>query len=61
MLRNMVTADELDDELEGEVQDECTRYGNVRRVVIHAEEIQGEVKVKIFVCFTEPFGKLSGN
>ena len=57
MLRNMVTPEEVDDELEDEVRDECSRYGSVRRVVVHTEEIQGEITVKIFVCFTEHHGE----
>ena len=60
VLRNMVGVDDLDDELEGEVTEECSRYGNVKRVIIYQER-QGEddssAVVKIFVAFTEGAGQ----
>lgn len=55
VLRNMVEIDDVDEELENEVTDECSKFGNVTRVVIYQEK-QGEeddapVIVKIFVKF----------
>ena len=35
LLRNMVTADEVDDDLQDEVQEECSKYGTVERVIIY--------------------------
>ncbi|CAG5109807.1 Oidioi.mRNA.OKI2018_I69.chr2.g4293.t1.cds [Oikopleura dioica] len=37
VLRNMLTADELDEEVESEVTQECSQYGSVQRVVIYQE------------------------
>ena len=59
VLLNMVTSDELDEELEMEVTDECGKYGKVDRVIIYqerqSEEENAEVIVKIFVEFaSEP-------
>lgn len=55
VLRNMVGPEDLDDELENEVTDECGKYGNVNRVIIYqekqSEEDDAEVIVKIFVEF----------
>lgn len=57
LLRNMVTAEEVDDSLQEEITEECGRYGEVRRVVI-CQERQGEetgasVVVHVFVEFGE--------
>ncbi|XP_070545275.1 poly(U)-binding-splicing factor PUF60-like isoform X3 [Ptychodera flava] len=58
VLRNMVTVDDLDDELEGEVTEECGRFGTVNRVIIYqekqGEEEDAEVIVKLFVEFSLP-------
>ena len=56
VLRNMVEIGDVDEELENEVTDECSKFGNVTRVVIYQEK-QGEehdapVIVKIFVKFS---------
>jgi poly(U)-binding-splicing factor PUF60 len=54
ILRNMVGPDEVDQELEGEVTSECSKYGIVERVVIYQERQSnkpGDVVVKIFVAF----------
>ncbi|XP_037131393.1 poly(U)-binding-splicing factor PUF60-like [Syngnathus acus] len=55
VLRNMVGQDDIDDQLEGEVTEECGKFGQVKRVVIYQER-QGEdadaaVIIKIFVEF----------
>uniref|UniRef100_A0A8C4X088 RRM domain-containing protein n=1 Tax=Eptatretus burgeri TaxID=7764 RepID=A0A8C4X088_EPTBU len=56
VLRNMVGPDDIDDDLEGEVTEECGKYGAVRRVVIYqerqGEEDDADVIVKIFVEFS---------
>ncbi|EFO18950.2 Poly(U)-binding-splicing factor half pint [Loa loa] len=49
VLRNMVTIEECDDELEGEIRDECNKYGKVQEVVIAQDPANGSVK--IFVRF----------
>ncbi len=35
VLRNMVGPEEVDDDLEGEVKDECSNHGAVAQVVVH--------------------------
>ena len=61
VLRNMVGPEDVDEDLETEVIDECSKYGNVNRVVIYqekqSEEDDAEVLVKIFVEFREQAGK----
>ncbi|XP_064631553.1 poly(U)-binding-splicing factor PUF60-like isoform X2 [Lineus longissimus] len=56
VLRNMVGPEDLDDELETEVTEECGKFGNVERVIIYqekqGEEEDAEIIVKIFVEFT---------
>jgi poly(U)-binding-splicing factor PUF60 len=63
VLKNMVDADEVDDELEGEVSEECGKYGTVQRVIIHnerrandedtwASSVDTVIVVKIFVEFS---------
>ena len=61
VLRNMVDASEIDEDLEGEVTDECGKYGTVDRVIIYqerqGEEDDAEILVKIFVLFEKQSGK----
>ena len=61
VLRNMVGPEDLDDELESEVTEECGKFGNVNRVIIYqerqGEEEDAEIIVKIFVEFTKQIGK----
>ncbi|KAA0723515.1 Poly(U)-binding-splicing factor PUF60-B [Triplophysa tibetana] len=57
VLRNMVGPEDIDDDLEGEVMEECGKYGAVNRVIIYQER-QGEnddaeIIVKIFVEFSD--------
>lgn len=62
VLRNMVGPEDLDEDLQNEVEGECSRYGNVSRVIIYqekqGEEEDAEVIVKIFVEFTSQAGTL---
>uniref|UniRef100_H2YAK9 RRM domain-containing protein n=1 Tax=Ciona savignyi TaxID=51511 RepID=H2YAK9_CIOSA len=56
VLRNMVEVEDVDDDLEAEITEECGKFGCVKRVVIYQEK-QGEedgapVIVKIFVEFS---------
>ncbi|XP_008299956.1 poly(U)-binding-splicing factor PUF60a isoform X2 [Stegastes partitus] len=57
VLRNMVGPDDIDDDLEGEVTEECGKFGQVKRVIIYqerqGEEDDADVIVKIFVEFME--------
>ncbi|CAF0761903.1 unnamed protein product, partial [Didymodactylos carnosus] len=55
VLRNMVSPEDVDDDLQQEITEECSKYGEVSRVVIYTEQ-QGEEDdaeqiVKIFVEF----------
>ncbi|GJP63912.1 hypothetical protein CLOP_g20945 [Closterium sp. NIES-67] len=55
VMRNMVTPEEVDDDLQSEVTDECGKFGKVERVVIYQEqqsEKPGDAIVKIFVLFS---------
>ena len=58
VLRNMLSADEIDGEVEAEVTEECENYGTVRKVVIYQEKQSqaddAEIVVKIFVEFSMP-------
>lgn len=58
ILRNMVGIEDLDDELESEVTDECGKYGIVNRVIIYqerqSEDDDADIIVKIFVEFSSP-------
>ena len=60
VLRNMVGPEDLDDELENEVTDECGKFGVVQRVIIYqekqGEEEDAEIIVKIFVVFNQQAG-----
>ena len=62
VLRNMVGPEDLDDDLENEVTDECGKFGTVNRVIIYqerqGEEEDAEVLVKIFVEFTQQAGRV---
>jgi len=56
----MVGSEDVDEDLESEVVDECSKYGNVNRVIIYqekqSEDDDAEVLVKIFVEFTQYSG-----
>lgn len=53
----MVGPDDIDDDLEGEVTEECGKFGRVKRVIIYqerqGEEEDADIIVKIFVEFSE--------
>jgi len=57
LLRNMVSHEEVDEELQTEIEEECNKYGKVQNVIIYqerqSEEEDAEVQVKIFVEFSE--------
>ena len=67
VLKNMVGPEDVDEELEFEVRDECSKYGSVQRIIIHEEQqrvddeaVAGSVSetvIKIFVEFTSQSGK----
>ncbi|CAJ0960920.1 unnamed protein product, partial [Mesorhabditis belari] len=50
MLKNMVSAEEIDDLLEDEIKEECSKYGDVEDVLIVNDEANDVVK--IFVKFS---------
>ena len=55
VLRNMVGPEDIDESLEGEVNEECSKYGKVQRVVVYRETQEDQsVLVKIFVLFSAP-------
>lgn len=53
LLKNMVGPGEVDDDLEGETREECTKYGEVIQVVIYEipTGVVAEEAVRIFVQF----------
>lgn len=60
ILRNMVGPEDVDESLQEEIQDECSKFGTVERVVIYKEkqtdneeDDQSDVLVKIFVEFSQ--------
>ena len=59
ILRNMVEPQDVDETLQEEIQDECSKYGAVERVIIYNErqsedeDDDAEVIVKIFVEFSQ--------
>lgn len=59
ILRNMVGPEDIDEMLQEEIQDECSKFGVVERVIIYNEkqsefedDENAEVIVKIFVEFS---------
>merc|ERR1719348_907214 len=57
-LKNMVGSEEVDEQLQEEIEEECGKYGDVENVIIYqerqSEEENAEVIVKIFVEFGHP-------
>ncbi|XP_012235987.1 poly(U)-binding-splicing factor half pint isoform X2 [Linepithema humile] len=58
ILRNMVAPEDVDETLQEEIQDECSKFGVVERVIIYKErqsedDENAEVIVKIFVEFSQ--------
>ena len=60
ILRNMIGVEDIDNELESEVTEECGRFGTVRKVIIYqekqSEDDDAEIIVKIFVEFSSLIG-----
>lgn len=62
ILRNMVAPEDVDESLQEEIQDECSKFGVVEHVIIYNErqsedDEDAEVIVKIFVAFSQMSGK----
>lgn len=62
ILRNMIGPEDVDESLQEEIQEECSKFGSVERVIIYNEkqsedDENAEVIVKIFVEFAETKGK----
>ena len=55
VLSNMVGAEEVDEELEEEVKEECGKYGAVAKVVIHTDKPSDKC-IRVFVLFASPTG-----
>merc|ERR1719322_1857330 len=57
-LKNMVGSEEVDEQLQEEIEEECSKYGDVENVIIYqerqSEEEDAEIIVKIFVEFGHP-------
>lgn len=56
----MVAREDIDNELESEVTEECGKFGSVQKVIIYqekqSEDDEADVIVKIFVEFTNLLG-----
>ena len=56
----MVTIEDVDEDLETEVTEECSKFGEVLRVIIYqekqGEEEDADIIVKVFVEFGQPEG-----
>jgi len=56
----MVGPEDLDDDLESEVTEECSKYGEVEKAIIYQEKQSdaddADVHVKIFVLFSSVAG-----
>jgi len=57
-LKNMVGSEEVDEQLQEEIEEECSKYGDVENVIIYqerqSEDDDAEILVKIFVEFGHP-------
>ena len=61
--QNMVAPGAVDDDLQAETQDECSRFGPVREVVVNeapAGSVPDEEAVRIFVEFEKPQSAVDG-
>ena len=65
VLLNMVGPEDVDEELETEVTEECGHYGTVHRVIIYKEKHyqmqDAEFVVKVFVEFGTEQGQYGKN
>lgn len=64
ILKNMIGPEDVDESLQEEIQEECSKFGAVERVIIYNEkqsddDDDADVIVKIFVEFAETKGKSS--
>jgi len=56
LLLNIVSLGEVDDELQGEIEGECRKYGVVEKCIIYQDEAKGvppDEAVRIFVVFSK--------
>lgn len=67
ILRNMVGPEDVDETLQEEIQEECTKFGTVSRVIIFNEkqtenedDEEAEIIVKIFVEFSSAIEAVRG-
>eukprot|EP01080_Neovahlkampfia_damariscottae_P001795 gene1795-937_t len=51
VLKNMVEPEAIDNELQEEIKDECSKFGKVEQLIIYQQEVNSEIDVKVFVLF----------
>ena len=51
VLRNMVTPEEVDEDLQEEIEEECSKYGSVERVLIYQVRVAFYFLKKIVTSF----------
>jgi len=56
LLENMVTADEIDEDLQSEITSECSKYGEVVKVVVWIVPESPSDEVRIFIQFNTTEG-----
>jgi len=58
LLENMVTADEIDEDLQSEITSECSKYGEVVKVVVWIVPESPSDEVRIFIQFNSTEGMI---
>ena len=52
----MVEPESIDNELQIEIKDECSKFGKVDQLIIYQQAVNDEIEVKVFVLFNSVDG-----